>query len=136
MNPVKRSLEELAHLSMDNCLISFEWEQQSNYGAALSSDGVKLFDMTNGIEVDLMYLSLFNAYGYPERSLVGPVHAQSWSPHNNGKVLGIAVGKDVVSIDFRSNGDLLRIKDAHSHRTLHLDFNPNLQHVFIVLYYI
>ncbi|VDO21848.1 unnamed protein product [Haemonchus placei] len=68
--------------------------------------------------------------GLPEkRPLSGTAHAQTWNPHGDGNSLGLAIDKDIACHDLRAAGESLRIKDAHAHRALHLDFNPNLQHV-------
>ncbi|VDN33774.1 unnamed protein product, partial [Cylicostephanus goldi] len=62
-------------------------------------------------------------------TLNGSAHAQAWNPHSSGNLLGLAMDKDIMCYDLRTSEEALRIQDTHAHRALHLDFNPNLQHV-------
>lgn len=117
MDDAKRVLESSASLDLENCPKSFSWEPQTDRGCSLHGDSFRLFDMRQGIEPLI------------EQSLSGEVHSQSWSPHNGGSCLGVAVDRDLLFFDTREQGASLRVPAAHAHRALHLDFNPNLQHV-------
>lgn len=117
MDKSKGALSELASAHIDECTLSYEWDQQSGMASALFPSSAHIFDCEEGLKVN------------SKRSLKGLAHAQTWNPHSAGNVLGLAVDKDVICHDLREKSESLRIKDAHAHRALHLDFNPNLQHV-------
>ncbi|CAI4222485.1 unnamed protein product [Auanema sp. JU1783] len=117
MNRERNQLDTLASTTSEFCPKSFEWESQTNTGSALTSKDLTLFDMNQDLKV------------IRKQPLNDTVNAQAWSPHNGGRDLGIAMNSDVLYYDCR---DLERpsftIENAHVHRVLHLDFNPNLQY--------
>ncbi|XGW24333.1 hypothetical protein V3C99_006050 [Haemonchus contortus] len=117
MDSSKGALKELASDSIDDCPLSYEWDQQSGLASSLFQSSVQIYEIGEGLKVK------------EKRPLNGTAHAQTWNPHGDGNSLGLAIDKDIACHDLRAAGESLRIKDAHAHRALHLDFNPNLQHV-------
>ncbi|KJH41580.1 WD domain, G-beta repeat protein [Dictyocaulus viviparus] len=97
---------------------NFEWEQHSGRGSCLFHSSAVIFQCEEGLK-EIYQNPIPNSKTY----------AQAWNPHGAGNLLGLTIDKDIVCHDLRTVGECMRIKDAHIHRALHLDFNPNLQHV-------
>ncbi|CAB3410685.1 unnamed protein product [Caenorhabditis bovis] len=115
----KRTLESVSHLEVDHLMHGLEWDAANNRAATLGPSAINLYDMENEPKL------IRNV----EIADDDEIHCGRWSPHHNGNMLGIAVGKNVCCVDLRTAGAQFRIGDAHSNRTLGIDFNPNLQHV-------
>ncbi|ETN86105.1 WD domain, G-beta repeat protein [Necator americanus] len=107
---------------MGECLM-FGLDLESRYlsNVPAEEDIVQMLIGTHNIKMDNQVNS--------KRTLNGNAHAQAWNPHSGGNLLGLAVDKDIMCHDLRTSEESVRIQDAHAHRALHLDFNPNLQHV-------
>lgn len=98
-----------------------EWEANSLRAAALTpyQSVVQFFDMADE-PLPLQKMDIGEE---------GEMFAARWSPHYDGNMLGVAVGKTALCLDTRTPKEHLRVANAHSHRTISMDFNPNLQHV-------
>ncbi|CAD6196302.1 unnamed protein product [Caenorhabditis auriculariae] len=117
MDDDKRTLGQIGNEDFDQYLHGLVWDSTTNRTAVVGTSIVRIFDMTPGPQA------------LQTVPVDGEVFEATWSPHNSGNLLGVSVGKDVVCIDTRSAKDDLKVASAHSHRTLSIDFNPNLQHM-------
>ena len=93
----------------------------------MSDTSIQFFDM-EGLTVIFTFCSVIMMQNISTHDIDGPIHAQAFSPHNNGNIVGLAVGRSLMCLDSRTMKDGITVEKAHPHRTLHLDFNPNLQH--------
>ncbi|VDM66966.1 unnamed protein product [Strongylus vulgaris] len=117
MDSEKSMLKEIFSVSAEECPLSLEWDQPSGQISSLFQSSVQIFDSNSNLKVNTKLL------------LNGNAHAQSWNPHSGGNLLGLAVDNDIICYDLRTSEKALLVQDTHAHRALHLDFNPNLQHV-------
>ncbi|KIH42260.1 hypothetical protein ANCDUO_27757 [Ancylostoma duodenale] len=92
MDGSKGSLKEMASVPVDECPLSFEWDQQSDQASSLFQSSVQVLDCDYGLKVT------------SKRSLSGTAHAQAWNPHSAGNLLGLAVDKDIMCHDLRTSG--------------------------------
>ncbi|VDM61549.1 unnamed protein product [Angiostrongylus costaricensis] len=117
LDSTKGVMEEKDFVSVEQCPLSYEWDQQSGHASCLFQSSVLIFHCDEGLKVS------------QNRILSCKTYAQAWNPHSSGNLIGLTTDKDIICHDLRAEGESMRIKDAHMHRVLHLDFNPNLQHV-------
>ncbi|PIC54743.1 hypothetical protein B9Z55_003866 [Caenorhabditis nigoni] len=120
----KRTLETVSRLPTEPVMSCLEWEPTSMRCATLTPfvPEIQLLDMENEPRiVQTMKIQLENE----ENEMFGV----RWSPHFDGNMLGVTTGRTVMCMDSRTENEHLKVKDAHLHRTIAMDFNPNLQHV-------
>ncbi|PAV59957.1 hypothetical protein WR25_18035 [Diploscapter pachys] len=116
----KRSLEELSKVESDRLVHCVQWEPATNRLAAVSRSTVNLFDVAS---------SSIQASGklpFDQDDL--QFHSGTWNPHSSN-MLALPEDKHLICWDIRANSESNRVRDAHAHRCMFVDFNPNLQHV-------
>lgn len=120
----KRTLETVSRLPTEQVMSCLEWEPNSMKCAAMTPfrPEIQLLNMENGPEI-VQNLKI------PLENEEDEMFSATWSPHHDGNMLGVTGGRTAWCIDCRTDNEYLKIRDAHIHRTISMDFNPNLQHV-------
>ncbi|CAI5439771.1 unnamed protein product [Caenorhabditis angaria] len=116
----KRTLEKLSELKLDSLNYGLDWDQTTMKAVAIGAETVAIYDMSNEPKLD-------QSIKIDEEG--SEIYSAKWSSHYEGNMLGLTIGKNVRCVDVRTPRDFLKVANAHSHRALSMDFNPNLQHV-------
>uniref|UniRef100_A0A8R1HWD7 WD_REPEATS_REGION domain-containing protein n=1 Tax=Caenorhabditis japonica TaxID=281687 RepID=A0A8R1HWD7_CAEJA len=118
----KRTLETVARHPCDSIMHCLEWESSSNRAATMTpfTPLVHLLDMHDEPQL-IQKIDISREDG--------ELFSARWSPHYDGNMLGVTVGRSAICMDTRTANEHLRVPNAHSHRAISIDFNPNLQHV-------
>ncbi|EFO95825.1 hypothetical protein CRE_14050 [Caenorhabditis remanei] len=120
----KRTLETVSRLPTEPVMSSLEWEPNSMKCATMTSfiPEVHLLDME-------LEPRIVQTMKIPLRNEEDELLSIKWSPHYDGNMLGVTTGRHSICFDVRTQSEHLKVTDAHLHRTISMDFNPNLQHV-------